>query len=351
MAFFVYNASLIKIKAIVFMHFIDEAKIYLKAGDGGNGCVGFRREKFIEYGGPDGGDGGRGGSIIFRGSKDLNTLIDFRYKQHFRAKNGESGKGKNRYGKSGEDIIIDVPVGTQIFSGDGSTLVVDINQDGMEYKICKGGDGGLGNTHFKSSVNQAPKRAIPGFPGEEMWVWLKLKLLSDVGLLGLPNAGKSTFLSAVTSAKPKIADYPFTTLKPQLGVVATDEDEFVIADLPGLIKGASEGHGLGDKFLKHVERCAILLHLVDSSQDDIIGNYQIIRDELQNYELNLEKKKEIVVLSKADIVPEEMMLEKKKEMEDFLGHEVYVCSAATNQGLKPILEMLRHEVKEYQKAL
>lgn len=322
------------------MHFIDEAKIYLKAGDGGNGCVSFRREKFIEYGGPNGGDGGKGGDILFRATKDLNTLIDFRYQQHFKAKSGENGQGKNRYGKSAPTDIIRVPVGTQIFSEDGLTLLYDMTQDGQEILIAKGGDGGFGNTHFKSSVNQAPRRFIPGFPGEELWVWLKLKLLCDVGLVGLPNAGKSTFLSVCTSAKPKIANYPFTTLKPQLGVVYLDDREFVIADLPGLIEGASQGHGLGDKFLKHVERCQILLHLIDASSEDIVKDYNLIRNELVSYSLKLENKKEIIALNKVDLLSEEEQKEKVAALVKASKKKVFVCSGATNQGIKSILHYL-----------
>ncbi len=322
------------------MHFIDEAKIFLKAGDGGNGCVSFRREKFIEHGGPNGGDGGKGGDIIFRATKDLNTLIDFRYRQHFKAQGGEHGKGKNRYGKSAPTELIKVPVGTQIFSEDGSTLLYDMVKDGQEVLIAKGGDGGFGNTHFKSSVNQAPRRFIPGFPGDELWVWLKLKLLCDVGLVGLPNAGKSTFLSVTTSAKPKIADYPFTTLKPQLGVVYLDDQEFVIADLPGLIKGASEGLGLGDKFLKHVERCKILLHLIDASSDDVVGAYKLIRSELTTYSLQLENKEEIIALNKVDLMSEKEIKKKVKALERASHKKVFVCSGATNQGVKTILHYL-----------
>ncbi len=327
------------------MHFIDEAKIYLKSGDGGGGCVGFRREKFIEYGGPDGGDGGKGGDIIFVASKDLNTLIDFRYKQHFKAQSGEGGKGQNRYGKSGEHTVIVVPIGTQIFAEDGITLIHDMSDDGEEFIIAKGGDGGQGNARFKSSVNQAPRRSTPGYPGVELWVWLKLKLISDVGIVGLPNAGKSTFLSVVTAAKPKIADYPFTTLKPQLGVVSLDFDEFVIADIPGLIKGASEGHGLGDKFLRHIERCSTLIHLIDGSGEDVVSAYRVIRNELKGYSLQLSEKKELVVLNKIDLLDEAEIKAKVAKLKRASKADVLCCSAATRGDVDIVIrktfEMLR----------
>lgn len=322
------------------MHFIDEAKIYLKAGDGGNGCVSFRREKFIEYGGPNGGDGGRGGNIIFKAVKDLNTLIDFRYRQHFKANVGEHGMGKNRYGRSAEDLIVKVPVGTQIFSQDNNILLYDMTVENQEVVIAKGGDGGFGNTHFKSSINQAPRKFIPGFPGDELWVWLKLKLLCDVGLVGLPNAGKSTLLSVCTSAKPKIADYPFTTLKPQLGVVYIEDQEFVMADLPGLIEGASLGHGLGDKFLKHVERCRVILHLIDSSSEDILAPYNLIRNELEQYSADLMTRVEIIGLNKSDLLSEDEMQQKKIILEKNTGKNVFICSGVTNNGIKNILHHL-----------
>lgn len=328
------------------MHFIDEVKIYLKSGDGGSGCVGFRREKFIEYGGPDGGDGGKGGDIIFIATKDLNTLIDFRYKQHFKAQNGEGGKGKNRSGKSAEDIIIVVPIGTQIFDQDAAELIQDMASDGQTFRLLRGGDGGQGNSHFKSSVNQAPTRATPGFEGKEMWVWLKLKLISDVGIVGLPNAGKSTFLSIVTSAKPKIADYPFTTLKPQLGVVRIGLEEFVIADIPGLIEGASTGHGLGDKFLRHIERCRIILHLIDAANSDVIQNYQIIRNELKSYSNMLSIKKEVIVLNKTDLVDDEELATKAIALKGFTNAEILTCSAATQLNIKQILFELIRTLKD-----
>lgn len=327
------------------MHFIDEVKIYLKSGDGGGGCVGFRREKFIEYGGPDGGDGGKGGDIVFVASKDLNTLIDFRYKQHFRAQAGEGGMGQNRFGKGGQDIVITVPLGTQIFAQDGTTLIYDMSTDEEEYIIAKGGDGGHGNARFKSSVNQAPERATPGYAGTELWVWLKLKLISDVGIIGLPNAGKSTFLSVVTSAKPKIADYPFTTLKPQLGVVRIEFDEFVMADIPGLIEGASEGHGLGDKFLRHTERCKIVLHLIDASSDDVVASYKTIRRELKNYSSTLIDKQEIIALNKIDLLDEKTLKAKVKKLEKASGAKVLTCSTITklktNEILYQIIQVLK----------
>lgn len=328
------------------MHFIDEAKIYLKAGDGGGGCVGFRREKFIEFGGPNGGDGGKGADIVLVASKDLNTLIDFRYKQHFKAQVGEGGKGQNRYGKSGDEMVLMVPVGTQIFAEDGETLIHDMSHDGEKFVIAKGGDGGLGNARFKSSVNQAPRRSTPGYPGDELWVWLKLKLISDVGVIGLPNAGKSTFLSTVTSARPKIADYPFTTLKPQLGVATMEYEEFVIADIPGLIAGASEGLGLGDKFLRHIERCKTLLHLIDSSSKDVVESYHIIRKELESYSEKLAKKRELVVLSKTDIVTQEEIAEKIKALEEASGAEVFTISSATRDNIDSLMHKVLQMIKD-----
>ncbi len=326
------------------MHFIDEAKIYLKAGDGGRGCISFRREKFIEEGGPDGGNGGRGSDIVFRATKDLNTLIDFRYRQHFKAKNGESGKGRNCSGKAGATLYIDVPVGTQILSEDSSTLIQDMSIDGEEFLLARGGDGGKGNINFKSSVNQAPRRATPGFVGDELWVWLKLKLLSDVGLTGLPNAGKSTFLSVVSAAKPKIADYPFTTVKPQLGVVYYKDDEFVIADLPGLIEGASEGVGLGDKFLKHIERCGILLHLIDCTSKNVVKDYKTIRKELESYSEKLIDKKELLVLSKTDLLSEAALKKVAEKLKKHTKKKIYTCSGATHNGINEVVRLLMKEV-------
>ena len=262
------------------MKFLDQAKIFIKSGDGGAGCVSFRREKYIEFGGPNGGDGGKGGTVYIEAVDNLNTLIDFRYHQHFKAPKGSHGMGSDKAGPKGEDIIIKVPVGTEILAEDGETVIVDMIEPGQIYMIAKGGDGGRGNTRFKSSTNQAPRYAEPGWPGEEKWLWLRLKVIADVGLLGLPNAGKSTFLSAVTAARPKIANYPFTTLHPNLGVAWVDNYETVLADIPGLIEGASEGVGLGDRFLKHVERCSVFLHVIDATSDDVAKDYKVIRKEV-----------------------------------------------------------------------
>lgn len=328
------------------MHFLDEAKIYLKAGDGGGGCISFRREKFIEYGGPDGGDGGKGGNIYFKATKDLNTLIDFRYKQHFKAQSGEGGKGANRYGKAGEDIVILVPVGTQIIADDGQTLIHDMAEDGKVFLICKGGDGGIGNAKFKSSTNRAPKRATPGFAGDELWVWLKLKLFCDVGLLGLPNAGKSTFLSVTTAAKPKIAGYEFTTLKPQLGVVSKNYKEFVLADLPGLIEGASQGLGLGDRFLRHLERCKILLHLIDTTAEDVYASYTTIRHELASYSTMLDEKYEIIALTKCELVDTKALKSKKQKLEKKLGKPVHIISSHTREGVSELLDIIWEKLEE-----
>ncbi len=328
------------------MQFIDEAKIYIKSGDGGRGCVSFRHEANVPKGGPDGGDGGRGGHVYIEGVAGLNTLIDFRYQQHFRAKNGQYGMGKRRTGSSAENLAIHVPVGTQVFWEDGETLLADITEPGERVLIAKGGAGGHGNHHFKTSVNQAPRRATLGWAGEEKWIWLKLKLLSDVGLVGLPNAGKSTLLSRVSRAKPKIADYPFTTLKPQLGVAYSDGEEFVVADIPGLIEGASEGHGLGHRFLKHIERCRVLLHLVDATADDVIKNYTLIREELLNYRDELYNKQEVIALNKCDALDFSVVQEKRAQLEKMTGKTVACISAATGSGLTPLLKELNLHIKE-----
>lgn len=288
------------------MKFLDRAKIFLKAGDGGNGCLSFRHEKFLEYGGPDGGDGGNGGSIYFKGMNHLNTLIDYRYQQHFKAQRGENGRGANCYGAKGKDLVLKVPVGTEILDESGKFPIADIVEEGQTFLVAKGGKGGRGNTKFKSSTNQAPRRADKGTTGEELWVWLQLKLIADVGLIGLPNAGKSTFLSVTTRAKPKVADYPFTTIIPQLGVVNINGKELVLADIPGLIEGAHEGKGLGDKFLAHVERCRVLIHIVDMNQKDILEAYEKVRSELQMYGCDLDKKPEVIVINKADVVDDEL---------------------------------------------
>jgi GTPase len=329
------------------MKFLDEAKIYLKSGDGGQGVVAFRREKYIEYGGPDGGNGGRGGHIILKAVKDSNTLIDFRYQQHFRAQGGQNGAGSNRTGAKGEDLIINIPIGTQIFAEDKETLLVDITEEDQEFILLYGGDGGKGNAHYKSSTNQAPRKATPGFPGEEVAVWLRLKLIADAGLVGLPNAGKSTFLAAVSAAKPKIADYPFTTLYPNLGVVDLGEDDarFVIADIPGLIEGAHEGHGLGTRFLGHVERTAVLLHLIDGTQEDVVGAYKTIRHELQEYDSNLAAKKEVVTLNKIDALTPEEVETKLAALEKASGQKCFAISAASKQNMRALLFTLLHEIK------
>jgi GTP-binding protein len=287
------------------MKFLDQAKVYVRSGDGGAGCVSFRREKFIEFGGPDGGDGGRGGDVVAECVDGLNTLIDYRYQQHFKAKTGMHGMGKNRAGGRGADAVLKVPVGTQIFEEDGETLIADLTEVGQRIVICKGGNGGFGNAHFTTSTNRAPRRANPGLPGEELTLLLRLKLIADAGLIGLPNAGKSTFLARVTAARPKIADYPFTTLYPGLGVARVDEREFVLADIPGLIEGAHEGHGLGDRFLGHVERCRALLHLVDATGEHAGRDYKTVRAELAAYGAELDEKPEIVALSKIDAVDAE----------------------------------------------
>jgi GTP-binding protein len=326
------------------MKFLDEAKIFVKSGDGGAGCVSFRREKFIEFGGPDGGNGGRGGDIIVEVVPNLNTLIDYRYQQHFKARRGYHGMGKVRSGQDSEDIVLRVPVGTQIFDEDKETLLFDLMKPGERIVLCRGGDGGFGNAHFKSSTNQAPRIAGQGWPGEERWIWLRLKLIADAGLVGLPNAGKSTMLAAVSRAKPKIADYPFTTLKPQLGVVHVDEREFVLADIPGLIEGAHEGAGLGTKFLGHVERCRVLLHLVDGTQEDVGNAYKTIRKELKAYSAMLAGKPELVALNKCDALTEEEIEEKaaalKKAAKLKKGQIVYRVSGAAGIGITELMRKM-----------
>ena len=317
------------------MHFIDEVKIYIKAGDGGNGIASFRKEKYVEFGGPDGGNGGKGGSIIFKATPNLNTLIDFRYRQHFKASKGQNGQGSNRIGKSGKNLIIEVPLGTQILSEDKKYILYDIDRLEQEEVLIKGGKGGLGNNNFKSSRNRTPRKFTEGQKGEEMWIWLNLKLLSNIGLLGMPNVGKSTFLSRITSAKPKIADYPFTTLKPQLGVVQYEHKELTIADIPGLIENASSGYGLGIQFLKHLERCQLLLHIIDISSQDIIKDYQIIRKELKNFG-DLIKKDEIIMLSKIDLLSQSEVLKRKQQLESYTEKKVMLYSGVTKEGLTEI---------------
>lgn len=332
------------------MKFLDRAKIFLKAGDGGDGCLSFRREKFLEYGGPDGGDGGNGGDIYFEGVSNLNTLIDYRYQQHFKAKRGENGRGANCYGARGNDLVLKVPVGTEILDESGEFVLADIMSEGQKFLAAKGGRGGRGNTKFKSSVNQAPRRADKGTPGEELWVWLQLKLIADIGLVGLPNAGKSTFLSVTTKAKPKIADYPFTTLIPQLGVVSIHDREFVIADIPGLIEGASEGKGLGDKFLAHIERCNMLIHLIDINQGDILNTYETVRRELVQRNCGLENKPEIVVINKIDTSNDEKLNSVRKNFIEKYNKDVFFISTLKrdekiNKVLQQVTELLSMEIE------
>jgi len=322
------------------MKFLDQAKIYLKSGDGGNGCCAFRREKYIEFGGPNGGNGGRGGDVIFEAVPNLNTLIDFRYRQHFKAERGHHGEGSDCTGAKGQNLIIKVPVGTEIVAEDGETIIKDMMIPYERFTIAKGGDGGFGNAAYKTSTNQAPRRADPGWPGEEMWVWLRLKMIADVGLVGFPNAGKSTFLAAVSGAKPKIADYPFTTLHPNLGIARIDDDEMLIADIPGLIEGAHEGIGLGDRFLRHVERCAVLLHLVDGTEEDVAGRYKAIRKELKLYSKTLAAKHEIVVLNKVDALLPEEVEEKAKALQKAARRKPLLMSGVARTGTKEVLRKL-----------
>ena len=331
------------------MKFLDQAKIFIKSGDGGAGCVSFRREKYIEFGGPNGGDGGKGGSIYFEAVANLNTLIDFRYTQHFKAKKGQNGMGSDKNGSKAPDIIIKVPVGTEIIAEDGETVLVDMVKPGQIYLAAKGGDGGRGNTNFKSSTNQAPRYAEPGWPGEEKWVWLKLKIIADVGLIGMPNAGKSTFLTAVTKARPKIADYPFTTLHPNLGVAWVDGYEMVLADIPGLIEGAHEGIGLGDRFLKHIERCEVFLHLIDITSENIVKTYQDIRKELKLYNEQLVQKPEVIALNKCDALPEDEIKDKIAELEKATGKKVYAISAVAKKGVFECLLELNKYIKRERK--
>jgi GTP-binding protein len=326
------------------MRFLDSAKIFVKSGDGGAGSVSFRREKFLPEGGPDGGDGGRGGSVIARCDPDLNTLIDYRYRQHFKAQRGQNGMGKQRTGASGEDVVMRLPPGTQILADDGVTLIADLTEPGEEVVLARGGDGGRGNIHFKSSTNRAPRRAEPGWPGEERWVWLKLKLLADAGLVGLPNAGKSTFLSAVSRARPKIADYPFTTLEPKLGTVMLGDESFVLADIPGLIEGASEGKGLGDRFLGHIERCAVLVHLVDGTQTQIVRAWRTVRRELEAYPGGLADKPEIVCLSKIDALDAAQIARKRRALEAACGARVHPVSGVSGAGLDEVLAEVARRV-------
>ena len=332
------------------MKFLDEAKIYIRSGDGGSGCVSFRREKFIPLGGPDGGDGGRGGSIIAECISGLNTLIDYRYQQHFKAKKGQHGMGSNCAGKSSPDLVIQLPVGTQIFEEDRETIVADLTRVGQKIVLAQGGKGGLGNARFKSSTNQAPRQHTPGEEGQERWLWLRLKLMSDAGLLGLPNAGKSTFLAAVSRAKPKIADYPFTTLNPQLGVVYIDGQEFVLADIPGLIEGASEGVGLGLKFLGHVERAGVLLHLIDGTQEDVVGAYKTIRAELKSYSKELAGKPELVALNKCDALTDEEIKEKSAALKKVSKKKIWKLSGVTGDGVQEVLREMMSTITAEREA-
>ncbi|MBI4967774.1 MAG: GTPase ObgE [Rhodospirillales bacterium] len=322
------------------MKFLDEAKIFLKSGDGGAGCCAFRREKFIEFGGPDGGDGGRGGDVIFEAKANLNTLIDFRYRQHFKAEIGHHGMGQNRTGADGQDVVIAVPIGTQILDEDKETVLADLTKDGERIVLLTGGDGGFGNAHFKSATNRAPRRADKGWSGQEQWVWLRLKMIADAGLLGLPNAGKSTFLAAVTRARPKIAAYPFTTLHPNLGVATVGEREFVIADIPGLIEGAHEGAGLGDRFLGHVERCRVLLHLVDGTEEDVVGAWRTVRRELKAYGHGLDRKPELVALNKCDALAPDDIAAKQKALARASRKTVLALSGVAGTGLGEALRLL-----------
>jgi GTP-binding protein len=323
------------------MKFLDQAKIYLRSGDGGNGVVAFRRERFIEFGGPDGGSGGRGGDIVFEAVPNLNTLIDFRYTQHFRARKGGNGAGSDRTGAGAPSVVIKVPLGTQILDDDQHTLLADLTTPGQRITLLRGGDGGFGNAHYKTSTNRAPRRADPGWPGEERWVWLRLKLIADAGLVGLPNAGKSTFLSVVSAARPKIADYPFTTLHPQLGVVRlSTTQEFVIADIPGLIEGAHAGAGLGDRFLGHVERCAVLLHLIDGAAGNVVQAWRTIRHELQEYSPDLATKPEIIALNKTDAMTPRELAARRTALAKATGTRIHTISTLARTGLTPLQHAL-----------
>jgi GTPase len=328
------------------MKFLDEAKIFVKSGDGGDGCQSFRREKYIEFGGPDGGDGGRGGNVVVTCVEGLNTLIDFRYRQHFKAERGHHGMGKNRTGGRGKNAVVKVPAGTQILDENKEDLLLDMTAVSQKAVLALGGDGGFGNTRFKSSTNQAPRRTDPGWPGEERWVWLRLKLIADAGLVGLPNAGKSTLLAAVSRARPKIADYPFTTLHPNLGVAAVDGAEMVLADIPGLIEGAHQGAGLGTRFLGHVERCPVLLHLVDGTGEDVAAAYLAVRHELAAYGAALEDKTEIVVLNKCDALTADQIVTRKKDLTAAAGRDVAVISGVAGTGVEEVLRALRAVVGE-----
>ena len=329
------------------MKFLDQCKIYLKSGDGGDGAVGFRRELYIEFGGPDGGNGGRGGDIVFEAIQNLNTLIDFRYSQHFKARKGGNGAGQERTGAGSDDVVIKVPIGTQIFDEDQETMLADMDRTGKRVTLLRGGDGGHGNAHFKSSTNRAPRKATKGYPGDERWVWLRLKLIADAGLVGLPNAGKSTFLAASSAARPKIADYPFTTLHPQLGVIRLSmAEEFVLADIPGLIEGAHEGAGLGDRFLGHVERCAVLLHLVDGAAGDVVKAWRTVREELIAYGGGLSEKPEIIGLNKLDAMSPREASSRAAALRKASGQPVMVLSGVTGQGVPEVLRTVQNTIHD-----
>ncbi len=322
------------------MKFLDQTKIYIEAGDGGSGSVSFRREKFIEFGGPDGGDGGHGGSILFIADRNLNTLIDFRYKQHFKAEKGQDGKGKKKTGKSGKDLILKVPVGTQIFEEDNNTLIEDLIKSEQKMVAANGGEGGLGNVRFKSSTNRTPRKKTDGSKGESFWLWLQLKVIADIGIIGMPNSGKSSLLSTLTKAKPKIADYPFTTINPNLGVANYNNREITLADIPGLIEGAHEGIGLGTKFLRHIERCKSILHLIDITNKNVLESYFKVRKELSKYSSKLIKKREIIVLNKVDMISEKETNKKINTFKNELQKKIYTISALKNKGLKTLKKIL-----------
>ena len=332
------------------MHFLDQAKIYTKSGSGGPGAVSFRREKFMEYGGPDGGNGGKGGDVIFEAVAGLNTLIDFRYTQHFRAPRGKGGSGSNRTGAGGDDLVIKVPVGTQVLAEDKETVLLDFTKVGERTVFLRGGDGGRGNASYKTSTNRAPRQHGTGWPEEEAWVWLRLKLLADAGLVGLPNAGKSTFINQVTNAQAKVGEYAFTTTRPQLGVVRHHQREFVVADIPGLIEGAAEGAGIGDRFLGHIERCQVLLHLVDANDADVAESYRIVRDELENYGAGLTDKKVVVALNKIDTLDDELIAALSAELEEASGAEVIPISGAAGTGVDWVLDKLLEAIGDHAKV-
>jgi len=326
------------------MKFLDQAKIYIKAGNGGSGSASFRREKFIEYGGPDGGDGGDGGSIIIESDRNLNTLIDFRYAQHFKAREGKPGSKRNKTGRNGGDLILKVPVGTQIYEEDNNTLIYDFTKNKEKYLVASGGKGGLGNVRFKSSTNRAPKKKTNGKIGEEFWIWLQLKVIADIGIIGKPNAGKSSLLAALTRAKPKIANYPFTTINPNLGVTYFDGKELTLADIPGLVEGAHKGVGLGDKFLRHIERCKVLLHLIDLTENDLISSYKKIKLELTRYDKKLEKKKEIIFFNKSDLINNEDIKKKLNEFKKKIKSKYEIISVFSNKDIQKIKKILIRDV-------